>query len=101
VNLLRNSLEAIARQPTRELKVAVAALSQSQVAVSIEDTGAGIPETEIKRIFEPFRSFKESGSGIGLALCQKVVREHGGHITAENVPSGGARFRLSLPITGT
>jgi hypothetical protein len=100
VNLLRNSLEAMARRPIKELKVTVAPFSQTQVAVTIEDTGAGIPGTEIKRIFEPFRTFKESGSGIGLALCQKVVREHGGQITAENIPSGGARFRLSLPITG-
>jgi signal transduction histidine kinase len=100
VNLLRNSLDAMARRPTKQLKITVASLSQTQVCVTIEDTGAGIPETEIKRIFEPFRTFKESGSGIGLALCQKVVREHGGHITAENIPSGGARFRVSLPITG-
>jgi signal transduction histidine kinase len=100
VNLLRNSLDAMARRPTKELKVTVASLSQTEVGVTIEDTGAGIPETEIKRIFEPFRTSKESGSGIGLALCQKVVREHGGHITAENIPSGGARFRVSLPITG-
>jgi hypothetical protein len=99
-NLLRNSLEAMAGRTTKELKVTVASLSQTQVGVTIEDTGAGIPETEIKRIFEPFRSLKESGSGIGLALCQKVVREHGGHITAENIPSGGARFCVSLPIAG-
>ncbi len=100
VNLLRNSFDAMARRPTKELKVTVASLSQTQVGVTIEDTGAGIPETEIKRIFEPFRSLKEAGSGIGLALCQKVLREHGGHITAENIPSGGARFRVSLPIAG-
>ena len=100
VNLLKNALEAMAAAPRRELRLAVRRRGAGHVEVIVEDTGQGIPEADLERIFEPFRTGKQIGSGVGLALCQKVVREHGGRITAENVPDGGARFRVSLPLSG-
>ena len=100
INLVRNSLEAMSQQPSRSLRLSAHRLDETQEEVIVEDTGAGIPEAQLAEIFEPFRTNKESGSGIGLALCQKVIREHGGHISAENVPTGGARFRVTFPIRG-
>ena len=100
VNLIKNALEAMGGQSTRELRLSVRRTARGHQEVVIEDTGLGIPPAELDAVFEPFRSSKKSGTGLGLALCQKVVREHGGHIVAENVESGGARFRISLPVRG-
>lgn len=100
LNLTKNSLEAMADAPRKELRVSVRRQGVAREEVTFEDTGSGIPEDEIDSIFEAFRTHKKAGTGVGLALCQKVVREHGGHIAVENTRAGGARFRLSFPISG-
>jgi len=100
VNLVKNGLEAMAETPLKELRVSVCRRDEAHVEVALEDSGVGIPEEELPHIFEPFRTLKKAGTGVGLALCQKVVREHGGQIVAENLSRGGARFRLSLPVSG-
>lgn len=100
LNLIKNSLEALCDQPKRELRFKVERSDEGHEEILIEDGGPGIPEAMLAKIFEPFQSTKDSGTGIGLALCQKVIREHGGSITAENVRGGGARFRIRLPAGG-
>jgi signal transduction histidine kinase len=66
--------------------------------IEVEDNGAGIPEEALPRIFDPFFSLKEDGgTGLGLAISRRIAREHGGELSAENIPGGGARFRFSLP----
>jgi signal transduction histidine kinase len=100
MNLAKNSMEAMAKAPDKELRVSVRRRDEAHVEVVFEDSGSGVPDDELPRIFEPFRTLKPTGTGVGLALCQKVVREHGGQIVAENLPRGGARFCLSLPISG-
>ncbi|HYP01170.1 MAG TPA: ATP-binding protein, partial [Pyrinomonadaceae bacterium] len=62
------------------------------------DTGTGISESELRRIFIPFFTTKTTGHGIGLALAHRVVAEHGGTLTAANAPTGGAVFTLRLPL---
>ena len=68
--------------------------------IAITDTGPGIPTENLNRIFEPFFTTKETGSGIGLGLsvCLGIITEHGGTITARNVPENGAQFVIILPI---
>lgn len=100
VNLIKNSLESMAGKTTRELRISVRRHDQAHEEVVIEDSGVGIPQHEIEQIFKPFRTSKESGAGVGLALCQKIIREHGGRIAAENTLTGGARLRLILPVSG-
>ena len=100
VNVLKNSLEAMAEGSRKDLRISVSRRDEAHVEIVLEDSGKGIPVDELPRIFEPFRTQKRTGTGVGLALCQKVVREHGGQIAAENVPQGGARFRLTLPTSG-
>ena len=101
VNLIKNAMEAMAESQHKELRISVRRPDETREEAVFEDTGTGIPEADIEGVFEPFRSHKQSGTGMGLAFCQKIVREHGGDIEAENVPGGGARFRLRLPVTGS
>lgn len=67
------------------------------MALVVEDDGPGIPESLRADLFKPFHTTKAEGTGIGLALCKKVVEEHGGEITAGRSGLGGARFELRLP----
>ncbi|MCX6546851.1 MAG: ATP-binding protein, partial [Acidobacteria bacterium] len=68
----------------------------------LSDSGPGIPAANLPMIFEPYFSTKERGAqrgmGLGLALCDTLVRSHGGAITAESVPGAGATFHLYLPV---
>lgn len=73
-----------------------------QILLDIQDTGSGIPEAILPRLFEPFVTTKEHGKGTGLGLVMvfSILKAHGGMIHAENMPEGGARFRVSLPPAG-
>ena len=62
------------------------------------DTGSGIPPENLDRIFEPYFTTKEGGTGLGLALARRIILEHRGSIRAENVPGGGVRFVIAVPI---
>ena len=66
----------------------------------MRDTGDGIPEEALSRIFEPFYTTKDvgKGTGLGLAIAYGIVQEHGGQILAANHPEGGAMFTVELPI---
>jgi two-component system cell cycle sensor histidine kinase/response regulator CckA len=68
--------------------------------ISVEDTGSGIPESDLERIFEPFFSTKgaELGSGLGLAVTAGIVDQHEGFVRAENLAAGGAVVRIYLPL---
>jgi nitrogen fixation/metabolism regulation signal transduction histidine kinase len=105
LNLLRNAAEAFDVAPTHARrsvrargKVETDDNGQKWLAVSIEDTGTGISQTELQRIFIPFFTTKTKGHGIGLALAHRVVAEHGGTLSAANAPTGGAVFTLRLPL---
>lgn len=83
-------------------RVAVSA-SAAAVAVDIEDSGPGIPEAELLRVFEPFHRLEQSrsretgGTGLGLSIALSIVQAHGGEIALANRPQGGLRARVSLP----
>jgi len=70
------------------------------VKVEIEDTGIGIALAEADKIFNPFFTTKESGTGLGLALAYKIIEDHGGSITFRSSPGVGTTFRLLLPVIG-
>jgi two-component system nitrogen regulation sensor histidine kinase GlnL len=69
------------------------------LSVVVQDSGPGISEEDQARLFSPFFSTKASGTGLGLALCHRIVLEHGGTIGYEPAPRGGARFRVTLPVS--
>jgi signal transduction histidine kinase len=72
--------------------------ADSDVHFSITDGGPGIEEELLPRIFDPFVTNKKTGTGLGLTITHEIVDQHQGRIVAENVPSGGARFTVWLPI---
>lgn len=68
------------------------------VTIAVADTGPGIPAELHEKIFYPFFTTREGGSGIGLATVQKIVSSHGGHVELESAPGAGTTFRVHLPI---
>jgi len=70
------------------------------IAIGIEDDGVGIPEQNLKKIFDPYYSTKEKGSGLGLATCYSIVDRHGGTISVESEEGKGATFTIYLPALG-
>lgn len=77
-----------------------AARRPTWVRIDVSDRGSGLPDDLGQRIFEPFVSTKETGTGLGLPICQRIVEEHGGRIAAANRAGGGAVFSIWLPVEG-
>ena len=98
LNLVLNACEAMTATPVpdRELTIRTGA-EGDDVWISVSDSGSGIPEGQLERIFEPFVTFRPQGLGLGLAISRSIVTAHGGSILAEN-HAGGATFHCVLPI---
>ncbi len=96
-NLLRNAVEAI---PGFEGRVTVTGSLEEdgdQLRIAVADSGPGIDPVVLDRLFAPFMTTKDGGTGLGLSLVQKAVVSHDGTITAHNLETGGACFTVSLP----
>ena len=100
MNLALNGMEAMQGMPAnqRVLSVRSRRASDKAAEISMADSGPGIPEGLLPRIFEPFVTSKSTGMGLGLAISRTIVEAHGGQIRAENAPGGGAVFRFTLPF---
>jgi signal transduction histidine kinase len=97
-NLLSNACEAVAPDSGRVRVVAVG--GNNQVEISVSDNGPGIPEKIRDDVFQPFVTFgKADGTGLGLAVVQKIVLDHGGQVAVESTGSQGTTFKLTLPVT--
>lgn len=99
-NLLANAFDAVAALPgeAREVRVLAELAPAGSVAVRVEDSGGGIPVAVAARLFEPFRSTKSSGLGLGLAISRAIAQAHGGDLVA--LPGAHGAFRLVLPTEG-
>ena len=95
VNLALNALDVMPRGGI--LEIALFPSADGQVELSVQDTGPGIAPRHLPRLYEPFFTSKETGLGLGLAVSERIARDHGGSLRAENRPGGGARFTLRLP----
>lgn len=96
VNLMRNGLEAISGSSRRDLTVSTKRLDHWTVEIGVADSGPGIDQEVLDRLFEPFVSTKRGGMGLGLWVSRAIVEAHGGRIRAEQVPDGGTVFRFTL-----
>jgi two-component system, sporulation sensor kinase E len=93
-NIIRNAIQAMPSGGI--LKVALSSDDHS-VAVSFTDTGHGIDPDDLGNIFEPYYTTKPEGSGLGLMVVQRIVRDHGGEIEVRSVPRSGTTFTIFLP----
>jgi nitrogen fixation/metabolism regulation signal transduction histidine kinase len=96
-NLLQNSQDALQGVAQPQISF-YTETRDGEIHFRVEDNGAGFPESVLVRAFEPYMTTKAKGTGLGLAIVKKIVEEHGGHITIENIVSGGARVNISLPL---
>lgn len=97
LNLVRNAVEAMEEVSVRRLTVVTGVNGEGHVQASFLDTGPGMPDEVIRRLFEAFVTTKENGMGIGLSICRSIVEAHGGRLWMEPAPGGGTEFHFSLP----
>jgi signal transduction histidine kinase len=94
-NLIRNALQAI---PGANGRIIIRARANDfEHTLSIEDNGSGISPEHMGAVFEPYRTTKSSGSGLGLLIVRRIVREHGGEIAIESEENRGTRVLIHLP----
>jgi two-component system sensor histidine kinase HydH len=99
INLLLNALESM--EAGGEIRIGLRRCGPPPaVEASIADTGAGIPEGDLEKVFEPFFSGKKKGTGLGLAIVHQIIESHRGDIRVESRPGEGTVFRIRLPLEG-
>lgn len=98
VNLAMNALQAMAGGGRRALTIRAARDGAEHVRVAVEDSGPGVPDADLPRLFDSFFTTKAAGMGMGLSICRSIVERHGGSIDAANVQDGGAIFSFTLPV---
>jgi C4-dicarboxylate-specific signal transduction histidine kinase len=98
VNLLTNARDAVQNQARDRRVITVRARCKAEkVVFEVEDLGTGISEDAAAHLFEPFYTTKAGGMGIGLSICQSIVKDHHGRIAAATNNAGGATFSVRLP----
>lgn len=97
VNLLLNARDALEGRASGRIVIRARATDEA-VVLEVEDDGPGIDPSIAPCIFEPAVTSRPTGTGLGLALCRTIAHAHGGTIEALAAPSGGALFRLTLPV---
>jgi signal transduction histidine kinase len=100
LNLVMNAVEAMRGVQPRVLKIRTSQTASAMVNVWIEDSGTGISEADRARVFNPLFTTKPGGMGIGLAICQSIIADHGGRIWVSAAADRGAIFQFELPATG-
>jgi C4-dicarboxylate-specific signal transduction histidine kinase len=96
-NLLMNAVEAT--QECAERRVDLDAIVEAgQLLITVTDTGIGLSPDLLGNLFEPFRTTKENGTGLGLPICRTIVEAHGGRLWAEQSTDSGAVLKMSIPI---
>lgn len=100
VNLVTNAEDAVEQLDRREIRISTSRTGR-KVCLKVEDSGPGIPEELRARLFEPFFTTKApgKGTGLGLSLSFSIAERHSGSLRAENIPGGGARFTIELPVS--
>jgi PAS domain S-box-containing protein len=106
VNLIKNAVEATQKGGTIRIKAAKNGRqhsrhgdpNQEMLSIAVEDNGKGIPEEDLKKIFEPFYTTKPSGTGLGLYISYEIVKRHGGRLSVVSEQGKGSTFLMELPL---
>jgi len=96
INLLNNAMDALANTPDKKIDLQVAGNSSGRITITVSDNGKGIPPDELEKIFIPFYTTKENGSGIGLSLSRKIMRLHRGSLSVISEPNVQTRFIMGF-----
>jgi two-component system NtrC family sensor kinase len=97
INLAINGIDAT--DPGGKIRFTSRLIPEKKVVeITVSDTGGGIPEKDLERIFEPFFTSKESGTGLGLAITHGIIEQHDGSISVESKEGEGTTFRIHLPV---
>ena len=96
-NLLANAVQHAPRGTSVRLSADLADRGQA-VMYRVEDEGPGVAPADLERLFEPFFSRRQGGTGLGLPIVHRIVDAHGGVVRAANRPQGGAVFTVILPV---
>lgn len=97
-NILVNAIQILAGSVKKQLRIQIVERPRDYILLSITDSGPGIPEQELSKIFDVFYTTRKGGSGFGLAIARKIVQEHNGRMWAENNQDAlGATFFIELP----
>jgi C4-dicarboxylate-specific signal transduction histidine kinase len=100
VNLIHNAMHAVQDLPRKGRNIELASRRSAQgLRISVADHGPGIPPEQLEQVFAPFFTTKRDGLGLGLNICRSIVEAHGGSMSVENRPGGGALFSFTLPTT--
>ena len=95
LNIIKNAISAMPNGGDLTIETKI---GRSEVLLEVSDTGVGIPEGQIAKIFEPYYTTKEFGSGLGLTVVYKIVKEHGGEVSLRTREEEGTTFTMSFPI---
>jgi len=95
LNIIKN---AIAAMPDGGVLSISTCRKDDRVLIQVKDTGFGISEDNMTKIFEPYFTTKDFGSGLGLTVVYKIIREHGGEIALDSKEGEGTTFTISLPL---
>jgi signal transduction histidine kinase len=97
VNIILNAADAMPDGGTLTIR---SSINDRNVVIAFEDTGVGIPKENLARIFDPFYTTKEKGTGLGLAVCQNIIEKLNGSLSVESELNKGSRFVITLPVDG-
>jgi len=97
INLVRNATEALTAKGSGGTVTLRTHAAGDRIVIDVEDDGVGIPPDVLPRLFDPFFSTKEGGSGLGLALTQQIVKDHGGDLAVQSTVGKGTTFTVSVP----
>jgi PAS domain S-box-containing protein len=102
LNLIVNAIESMSTHGTgaRELRISTNVDTSNDVTIEVRDSGPGLPPVDVKRLFDPFYTTKESGLGMGLSICRSIAEAHGGRLKVSANQPHGAVFQLVLPRGG-
>ena len=95
LNLILNGMQSMPHGGSLTLEAKV---SHGNMIVIVADTGDGIPEDILPRIFEPYFTTKTKGAGLGLSIARRIVEAHGGTLTVDSTIGQGTRFRIAVPM---
>jgi signal transduction histidine kinase len=93
--LIRNAIDAIPNKGDIYISTDI---QSDGILISVKDTGGGIPKDVMNRLFQPFVTTKEKGTGLGLLYCKNAVEAHGGKISVRTAKGKGTTFDISLPL---